>query len=337
MSCIITYKGKQYSEQQFKEYFINNKNEFATPISKNKDVIDSFKRKMEAIDGVFKDSPELTNIGTKAQYMQYLSTIFKTSKVKDIVYHGTTSEFDSFSKEVLGKTTKAMSAKEAFFFATNKDAVIRYANPENITEVLNYEEIIRKSFNLKSTEKVPLTHNDIDEIFKDDEPFMLEMFHDLFNDILDDFDFNAINVKQGYSIVKGWKTGNEYKIYSKIIPVVLNIKRPLVKNYNNESYRDETYYDLQIQSKNENKDSTILQNTYDGRDRWNSIKTDIITVFEPEQIHILGGKQDIENFAKFVNNSSVGNVEVMQKYMNSKSLDYIMNKLIDSRKIEKKC
>lgn len=90
MSCIITYKGKQYSEEQFKEYFINNKNEFATSISKNKDVIDSFKRKMEAIDGVFKDSPELAAIGSKAQYMQYLSTIFKTSKVKDIVYHTNT-------------------------------------------------------------------------------------------------------------------------------------------------------------------------------------------------------------------------------------------------------
>ena len=43
MSCIITYKGKKYSEEQFKEYFINNKQEFATPIAKNKDVIDSFK------------------------------------------------------------------------------------------------------------------------------------------------------------------------------------------------------------------------------------------------------------------------------------------------------
>lgn len=51
----------------------------------------------------------------------------------------------------------------------------------------------------------------------------------------------------------------------------------------------------------------------------------------------VGSKQDIENFAKFVNNSSIGNVEVMQNYMNSKSLDYIMNKLIDSGKIEKKC
>lgn len=88
MSCIITYKGKKYSEEQFKEYFINNKQEFATSIAKNKDVIDSFKRKMEDIDYVFSQSPELASIGTKAQYLQYLSTIFKTSKVKDIVYHG---------------------------------------------------------------------------------------------------------------------------------------------------------------------------------------------------------------------------------------------------------
>lgn len=32
MSCIITYKCKKYSEEQFKEYFINNKQEFATSV-----------------------------------------------------------------------------------------------------------------------------------------------------------------------------------------------------------------------------------------------------------------------------------------------------------------
>ena len=106
MSCIITYKGKQYSEEKFKEYFINNKQEFATSISKNKDVIDSFKRRMEDIDRVFSQSPELASIGSKAQYLQYLSTIFKTSKVKDIVYHGSTSNnllTEGFRKELLGK------------------------------------------------------------------------------------------------------------------------------------------------------------------------------------------------------------------------------------------
>ena len=58
MSCIYKYKGKKYSEEQFKEYFINNKQEFVTSIAKNKDVIDSFKRKMEGIDFVFSQSPE---------------------------------------------------------------------------------------------------------------------------------------------------------------------------------------------------------------------------------------------------------------------------------------
>ena len=124
MSCIITYKGKQYSEEQFKEYFINNKNEFATSISKNKDVIDSFKRKMEAIDGVFKDSPELAAIGSKAQYMQYLSTIFKTSKVKDIVYHGTDKEFDKFLKNQAGYN---LSKGRAFFFTKDKEDAKDYS------------------------------------------------------------------------------------------------------------------------------------------------------------------------------------------------------------------
>jgi len=96
MSCIITYKGQKYSEKQFKEYFINNKQEFVTSIAKNKNVIDSFKRKMEGIDYVFSQSPELASIGSKAQYLQYLSTIFKTSKLKDIVYHGSNQKINQF-------------------------------------------------------------------------------------------------------------------------------------------------------------------------------------------------------------------------------------------------
>ena len=88
MSCIITYKGNKYTQEQFKEYISSNKNEFSHIIASNKNVMASFKKRMEDIDYVFSQSPELASIGTKAQYLQYLSTIFKTSKVKDIVYHG---------------------------------------------------------------------------------------------------------------------------------------------------------------------------------------------------------------------------------------------------------
>ena len=105
MSCVITYKGNKYTQEQFKEYISSNKNEFSHIIASNENVIDSFKRKMEGIDYVFSQSPELALIGSKAQYLQYLSTIFKTSKVKDIVYHGTTDEklekFESYENEVI--------------------------------------------------------------------------------------------------------------------------------------------------------------------------------------------------------------------------------------------
>ena len=98
MSCIITYKGNQYSEQEFKNYFNINTSEFIKKVATNKSVINSFKNRIDAINFVFQQAPELENIGTKIQYLQYLSTIFPNSKVKDIVYHGTDKEFDKFKK-----------------------------------------------------------------------------------------------------------------------------------------------------------------------------------------------------------------------------------------------
>ena len=36
---------------------------------------------------IFQSNPELASIGTLSQYSDYLSTIFPSSKIKDIVYH----------------------------------------------------------------------------------------------------------------------------------------------------------------------------------------------------------------------------------------------------------
>lgn len=58
----------------------------------NKEKIPQIK---EGVDFVFEQNPELEKIGTREQYSQYLDTIFPESKIKDIVYHQTTSrEFD---------------------------------------------------------------------------------------------------------------------------------------------------------------------------------------------------------------------------------------------------
>ena len=53
------------------------------------------------VSEVFEANPELTSIGTPAQYSQYLESIFPESQVKDIVYHGTLPEnkFEKFDKQ----------------------------------------------------------------------------------------------------------------------------------------------------------------------------------------------------------------------------------------------
>ena len=105
MSCVITYKGNQYSEQEFKKYFNSNTSEFIKEIANSKNVIDSFKNKIDAINYVFQQAPELESIGTKTQYLKYLSTIFPNSKVKDIVYHGSPEKIEVFDKSKLGINT----------------------------------------------------------------------------------------------------------------------------------------------------------------------------------------------------------------------------------------
>jgi predicted kinase len=153
----------------------------------------------------------------------------------------------------------------------------------------------------------------------------------------------GIYFSETLDLPNSWKEGL-YKdtdlTHSGILAVVLNLKNPKyyidtdsitnfddikVKKLKEEGF-DSAYTDLLDETEYANK-PIITKKNY---------KVEIVA-FESEQIHILGNKQDIENFAKFVNNSNIGNVEAMQNYMNSKSLDFIMNKLIDSGKIKKEC
>lgn len=50
----------------------------------------------EGVDLIFKQNPELANIGTMEQYSEYLDTIFPGSKVKDIFYHAGHNKFLEF-------------------------------------------------------------------------------------------------------------------------------------------------------------------------------------------------------------------------------------------------
>lgn len=42
----------------------------------------------DGVDFIFEKFPELTSLGSKEQYSQYLDSIFPNSTIKDILYHG---------------------------------------------------------------------------------------------------------------------------------------------------------------------------------------------------------------------------------------------------------
>ena len=56
----------------------------------------------DSIKQVFKDTPELSAIGTVEQYTKYLETIFPNSKVKDILYHSSPNKFEKFRESMFG-------------------------------------------------------------------------------------------------------------------------------------------------------------------------------------------------------------------------------------------
>ena len=69
------------------------------------------------VDFVFKSNPKLGEIGTKEEYSDYVSTIFPSSKVQDIVFHRTKSKV-SFEKFDLSFAKNLGDYGKAFYFET---------------------------------------------------------------------------------------------------------------------------------------------------------------------------------------------------------------------------
>ena len=102
----------------------------------------------KGVDFVFEQSEELSKIGTKEQYSQYLDTIFPNSKVKDIVYHGTREfspsgnrkpEFDVFDKSYIGYGQGTRDGLRGFYFGT-KNIADRVGN-RIITAILDIQDV----------------------------------------------------------------------------------------------------------------------------------------------------------------------------------------------------
>lgn len=84
----------------------------------------------EGVAEVFKQNPELAEIGTQEQYSEYLDSIFPESLYKQIFLHGspTTEKFEVEDWNLHHHKETATNLGVGYYFATTKDIAERYSN-----------------------------------------------------------------------------------------------------------------------------------------------------------------------------------------------------------------
>jgi len=188
----------------------------------------SNKEFLEGARFAYESTPALQQYGTQEEYNDYIARVSLgilknpssgeynyTSKVKDIVYHGTRSVFEKFDKAFIGKTLMNFGFNGYGFY----------------------------------------------------------------------FDRYQKNAIQFMKVYRDWETK------TKVVSALLNIKNPQLNEdfaMTSESNDKQTAINYTNKLKNEGKDGVLTE------------KHEEYVVFEPEQIHILGSKQDIEGFKEFV-------------------------------------
>jgi hypothetical protein len=202
-------------------------------------------------------------------YSQYLDSIFPDSKVKDIVYHGTKQKFEKFGTKYGFFTSSKATAESYTLYEEEKFIDLNFIK-ERLEEDL--------STGLEPDGETPLSKEYLEEARK-----------------------------------KLEQVNKDLEKQVPVLSIALNIKNPkYVKEYakyDNVSEQYEEFY----KAEKEGFDSAIVEEALDavgipGMKVINIANIDlaekyvgkIYTVFEPEQIHILGNENDVQRFRQFV-------------------------------------
>jgi hypothetical protein len=249
------------------------------------------------VEELFDSNPELAKIGTVQEYSQYLDTIFPDSKVKDIVYRGDGAEMLTKAVNSIFGTGYYFTPKKEFAESFAEIAASRdkgyglYTALLNIITPLNYNETVK---NYK-TEKTKLGKTK--EIYKqyalnklenkEDIPFLI----DLANGEITSFLYTYSNGK--YFSIRGKEVS--------IDEIKFNIDAQILKSP--EDYMSTTTEKSDLENINKELTSNNDGIVININEKYTDINKEYV-VFNPEQIHILGSKQDIEGFREFVNKST---------------------------------
>jgi len=225
------------------------------------------------VSDVFKDTPELAEIGSEQEYSNYLNNIFPDSKVKDIVYHnGDITNKDTFKKSdggihfstSLNRTLNRDSSKNLIF------AILNIANAN-----LNNRVVHSDSFQRSIRRKEYL----YDEKTKDGRNITIDRFTEEYQE-------------EGL---------NRQEARRKAVAKIKNLEKDNILPLDKESSYDavigleQFIYD----------EDYVLAPTKIGEYNIDSAGDINIAVKNPEQTHILGSKKDIQGFKEFASKSKV--------------------------------
>ena len=201
------------------------------------------------------------------------------------VYHGTFGRFGEFSSEYLGTSTGANSAKEGFFFATNKEVAKSYASTTNKTLAEAHSELLELDKQVKdltgddritASFKLFRQGRNNEKNYEAQTTSKLEAIlekvcqrEDQMNNLADTYFNNSIELHDS-AVVK---------------VAILKIEDPFYVDAEFKSSSDIGLTSLIKTAKENRYDGVVIKNTFDGGDPvGHSEVTDIHIVFSKDQI-----------------------------------------------------
>lgn len=316
----IQAKARTYSKS-FKEWF----GDWTGNVSID---IDS----KDAIDYLYSTNTELSKVGSKEEYAQYVNSIYPNSLINSIYWHGTDSDLSQGVENTKkGKGSGAPETGAEMYFNKQPWASLQYISGvnRNIPDTEGYNNWVKLWWELK--EALGNGRMDTDEwkneiigpntrqyspnkrgIFNRDkggsngkylserkarygyqDKTDKEFFEEVFDIRYGKETFNDWVNRKKSEFQDVWKSR---QVKKGMYPAVLNVQNPIVEKNQN------TYYEEQrglFTKAKQNKNDAIVSN-----EAKNEFGSDVVIVFNPkENVHFLGTKQDVEDFKNWKNSN----------------------------------
>lgn len=290
-----------------------------------------------SIDYLFSTNPELEKVGTKDEYKQYLNTMFPNSKVSEVYWHGTDSDFsEGIQNTKKGKGSGAPETKGEMYFNRQPWASLQYISGINrkIPDKDGYNNWVKLWWELKEILGNGRMQNDDwksivigpdirqeipnkEGVFNRNEggengSFLKERkaLYGYENKTDKEFFEEVFGIRYGKDTFQDW-VDNNAKVFRQIwntkqvkkgmYPVLLNVQNPIIEENQNTYYEEQR--GLMTSAKQNNNDAIISNRSK------NEFNSDVIVMLYPQKdVHILGTYQDIQQFKEWKKTSNASKI-----------------------------